>query len=297
MANGKQNRLAGVIGGVVASTTAALLTFPLVASQISQQVGSNAPFTSPHNGLETAALWSGLIWALGSALAGYSVYFSSFEMVFTASNDNGSEISGLQRFIKPRWAHMSLLTRTLLSSAVATIVNTPFEILKTRSIAGKGSQNAMEGRQGAASFIISVSAALDWSSLISGFVGNTSGLLGTAIQFTIYHSLLPRLSKNVEPGSALHAARSANIGVFASGVATTLTFPLDTLKSVVMSADAGDVSFYEAAAGILADRGAPGFFSGLTPALLRNAATAFVTFLLLPVCTTVTSRLLRTKQE
>eukprot|EP00951_Prasinocladus_malaysianus_P000763 scaffold5393_cov35-Prasinocladus_malaysianus.AAC.1 len=290
MTANKRESLASVLGGVLASTAAVPVTFPLLAIQVAQQVGGKSNSAIASNLADSTVVWNGLVWALGSALAGHSAYFASFEMVFKATSGTCGrlDMQNSRTSLTSGWASSALLTRTLLSSAVATAVNTPFEILKTRSIAQSGPKTLLvAGQHWTDASNNFMSAITEWNSLVRGFVGNMGGLIGTAIQFSIYHSLLPRMAGNAKAGSAKHAALSATTGVIASGVATTLTFPIDTLKSMVMAADAGGMTFHQAANSILTDRGLSGFYDGLAPALWRNAATAFVTFLLYPVCTTM----------
>mmetsp|Transcript_31714 Transcript_31714/g.75310 ORF Transcript_31714/g.75310 Transcript_31714/m.75310 type:complete len:284 (-) Transcript_31714:226-1077(-) len=264
--------VAAVFGGVLAGTLAVPCVFPLTALQVTRQVAGNASVA--------AESLSGLGWAIGSALAGHSAYFASFELLFAPKASGNRIWDKLTKTIPPT---AILLFRTILSSTMATIVNTPFEVMKTRSIAGGEAVQPIP---------------LGFELIRRGFPGNLGGLLGGAIQFTTYHSLMPYVYKGLpnHVSAKVVAVISAAVGVLSSFVATTLVFPIDTVKSVIMAAEASPESFLSAMFAVYDQRGFAGFYDGVAYALCQNAATAGIMFLAYPILTRYAASLLSKKK-
>lgn len=208
-------------------------------------------------------VFSGLAWALASALIGNACFFYA-----------DTELALLLRdHVGPSAA----LLRSLGASIVAASVNTPFEVLKKRAIMCAVREAHLASYLADPNFLLANCLPM---------------IVGTTTTFTSYRLLCEAAHK--AGFSTDQPLVSGCIGVASGMLGEAMAAPLNTIKSVVLVHGKAKppTGVVRAARLIVGTSGAVGLFAGICPSLARSIIPGFVMFAALPALRSLCSVLL-----
>ena len=264
-----QEATASVIAGCLSGTITSTMTHPLdVLKTAYQTVG----VCSQSLDEASLSLATGVEWTIGSAVAGFLCFFSTLELV-SVPWLVGNTFS-------------AVLMRTTMASTLATLVNTPFQLMKTQSIV-----SACQGHGSGSAFTASneILATYGVTGLWRGLYGNMAGVIQGALQFSLYHFLMQSpvfaCAASTQPRGLRYFLLSGMVGVVSSCIALLVVFPLDTIKATIMGGTAGEMQLglLEAIQKVVSTRGIIGVYDGLGFALASQCVVSFLMFSMWPM--------------
>jgi solute carrier family 25 folate transporter 32 len=174
------------------------------------------------------------------------------------------------------------------AGVTTTMATAPIWVLKTRMLSSdRGTAGAYTNMwQGVKHVWATDGLRGFWRGAGISLVGNTHG----AVQFAFYDPFKRLWKRHVEGGRVLESGKEEKMGttatlVISSGskiVAGTVTYPYQVLRSKLQTYDAEE-RFGKGIRGVMAktwrENGWKGFYSGLSPSLVRVLPATWVTFL------------------
>ncbi|XP_056609055.1 peroxisomal membrane protein PMP34 isoform X2 [Triplophysa dalaica] len=297
--------LVHAISGAVGSVTAMTVFFPLDTARLRLQVDDNRKAKSTPAILAEIIKEEGLLapyrgWfpLICSLCCSNFVYFYCFHS------------------LKATWlrGHRSTPGRDLIIGIVAGVVNvlvtTPLWVVNTRlKLQGAKFRNEdikpthYKGILDAFAQIVQQEGV---GALWNGTFPSLLLVLNPAVQFMIYEGLKRQLMRGVQ--RELRSVEVFLIGAIAKAVATTITYPLQTVQSVLRHGQHGQqpeqsklLSSLRSVMYLLINRvrkwGMLGLFKGLEAKLLQTVLTAALMFLLYEKITSSTFRVMGIKQH
>ncbi|KAJ7260038.1 hypothetical protein O6H91_09G035100 [Diphasiastrum complanatum] len=170
----------------------------------------------------------------------------------------------------------------IIAGGVASTAVTPFEIIRTRTIAGDGGKSAVE-------VLKTVIKHEGWQSIMQGslLISMFQSSLQKGIQFFVYEAVKRRAEDNMEKDPKLlpHLPRSVPISTLAGAsaglAALLLTYPFQTITDRVVLRPNEYKSLTGTLVKIVQKEGFAELFRGITPAIVSvvpSAATSFYTY-------------------
>lgn len=167
-------------------------------------------------------------------------------------------------------ARMPLWVAVLAGGSVDCLINTPLERIKTQLRSGEASTaTALLCRTWQASGICGLWAGLG--------ITLARDLPFIALKWLSYERMRPFCASLVDSSEVASLLAGASAGA----VAVTVVTPIDVVKTHVQTTHGKEVSVRKICQKLMAEGGAPAFFRGLGPRLLRSpvhAAVSFATF-------------------
>ncbi|CAL8285328.1 unnamed protein product [Boreogadus saida] len=280
--------LVHAVSGAVGSVTAMTVFFPLDTARLRLQVDENRKARS------TPAILSEIVKEEG-LLAPYRGWFpvicslccSNFVYFYCFHGLKASWLRGQKS------APGTDLIFGIAAGIINVLVTTPLWVVNTRlKLQGANFRNEdirPTSYSGILDAFVQISSKEGVGALWNGTFPSLLLVLNPAIQFMIYESLKRQLSRGVH--TELTSVEVFLIGAIAKAVATTATYPLQTIQSILRfgqlqeSTDKSQIlSSLMVIKRLLVNRvrkyGALGLFKGLEAKLLQTVLTAALMFLL-----------------
>ena len=276
-----QEATASVIAGCLSGTITSTMTHPLDVLKTAYQTVGVCSVSLDEASLSLA---TGMEWTVGSAVTGFLCFFSTLEMV-SVPGLVGNTFS-------------AVLMRTTVASTLATLVNTPFQLMKTQSIVSACQGNGSSGSSFSA-IGNEILATYGVTGLWRGLYGNMAGVIQGALQFSLYHFLMnssvvvasgsaaasSTTNKQQQPRGLRYFLLSGAVGVVSSCLALLVVFPLDTVKATIMGGTSAELqlTLLEATQKVVSTRGVSGVYDGLGFALASQCLVSFLMFSMWPM--------------
>ena len=248
---------AGVSAGVLGTLTA----FPFEVHET--RIACSAATKSRSTSVARLPL-TDLAFSLGSSISGNLAFFVTNSMLVDC------------------WSQSFRMTS---ASVASTLCNTPFQVLKTRAIAG----NAQAATSIAALMRTETAHGITTLWTRGGILSLISSVAGTTIQWMTYTALLSLSDRNLLASRSLVSSEvsplmSAGAGLLASMTTALLMHPVNLVKTNLMSQAAGKERSAKAIVHQVVRCSGPwGLWAGLWQAQMRTVVPTLCNFFALPV--------------
>ncbi|KAM9843287.1 peroxisomal membrane protein PMP34 [Aulostomus maculatus] len=296
--------LVHAVAGAMGSVTAMTVLFPLDTAKSRLQVDENRKSKSTPIILAEIAQEEGLLslyrgWfpVISSLCCSNFVYFYTFNTLkqLTASSPNKSRLG-------------KDLLIGIISGAVNVILTTPMWVVNTR-LKLQGAKFRNEDLQqtqyrGIFDAFSKIIATEGVGALWNGTLPSLILVLNPAVQFMFYESMKRRAGKG---GKKISSAEIFLIGAIAKAIATTATYPLQTVQAILRfgqykgDGKGGVIGSLSNVLSLLMDRikrhGALGLYKGLEAKLLQTVLTAALMFVVYEKITAATFKVMRLNRK